>query len=104
MSIKIIGRGVTLTTTPSDVVYTAPGDVNSATIASGTVENTLVIGVKLFLFIGGRNTWVIRGRDIPVLGSPLVLPPITLNAGESLQAWCDTANALDINLSIGEQR
>ena len=104
MAIKILGHGVALSTTPNDPFYTAPGDVISATIATGTVENKLNIGAKLFLFISGRNTWVLRGRDIPVLGAPLVIPPITLKPGETLQAWSDTANALDINITIGEQR
>jgi hypothetical protein len=104
MAIKIVGRGVALSNTPNDPLYTAPGDVISATIATGTVENKLNIGAKLFLYISGRNTWVIHNRDIPVIGAPLILPAITLNAGETLQAWCDTPGALDINVTIGEQR
>ena len=104
MAIKIIGSGKRLASTSNDVVYTPPGDVISATVASGTVENVLNIGVKLFIRIGGRNTWIINGKDIPTIGAPLVLPPITMNPGEWLEAWSDTTNALDINLTIGEQR
>lgn len=104
MAIKIIGRGVHTSATPNEIVYTPPGDVISATIATGTVENVLPIGAKLFIRIGGRGIWVIKGKDIPVMGAPLVLPPITLNPGEWLEAWSDTPNALDINLTIGEQR
>lgn len=104
MAIKLTGVGQTLTNTPNDSVYTAPGDVTSATVASGTVENTSLVGVKLYLRVRGRNVWIIKGRDIPVIGAPLVLPPITLLPGESLEAWSELANTLDINLTIGEQR
>jgi hypothetical protein len=104
MAIKIIGSGKRLAATANDVVYTPPGDVISATIASGTVENIVNVGAKLWIRIGGRNTWIINGKDIPVIGSPLVLPSITLNPGEWLEAWSDTVNALDISLTIGEQR
>lgn len=104
MAIKIFGDGQTLSTTANDIVYSPPGDVISATIASGTVENRMPIGAKLYIRIGVRNTWVISGKDIQALSSPLVLPPITLNPGERLEAWSDIANALDLNVTIGEQR
>lgn len=104
MTIKLTGVGSQLSATPNEVVYTPPGDVISATVATGTVENVLPIGVKFFLRIGGRGLWIIKGRDISVIGAPLVLPPITMNPGEWLEAWCDTPNALDLNLTIGEQR
>lgn len=104
MAIKITGAGKRLLTTPNDVLYTPPGDVLSATVASGTVENILPTAVKLSIKIGGRNTWVIKEKLIPSHRSPLILPPITLNPGEWLETWSDTANALDVSLTIGEQR
>jgi hypothetical protein len=104
MAIKIIGKGQALSSTANDTVYTPPGDVISATVASGTVENKLPIGAKLYIRIGVRNTWVINGKDIQALSSPLVLPPITMNPGERLEAWSDIPNALDLNITIGEQR
>lgn len=104
MSITLTGVGKRLSATPNDVVYTPPGDVLSATIATGTVENIVNYAVKLSIKIGGRDLWIIRAKDIPPLAAPLVLPPITLLPGENLEVWCDQTNALDINLTIGEQR
>lgn len=104
MSITLTGVGKRLTATPNDITYTPPGDVISSTVATGTVENIVNFAVKLNIYIGGRGLWVIRSKDIPPLAAPLVLPPITLLPGENLEVWCDQPNALDINLTIGEQR
>ena len=104
MAISIKGVGKRLTSNEGDVFYTAPGDVTSATVASGTIENIINMGAKVNIRVGGRNLWVLRDKSIPVLASPLVVPPITLMPGEALQIWSDTPSALDVNLTIGEQR
>lgn len=107
MSITIKGHGVTLTNTPDTVAYSPTVDVSSSTIASGTAENTTgVTGVKLNVRVVGpnRSSWIIKNKELSLLNSPLVLPPITVMRGEVLQAWSDTNNAIDLALTIGEQR
>jgi hypothetical protein len=107
MSIEIVGHGITLTTTAGDTVYSPPADAKSCTVATGTAENvTGSIGVKLFIRVVGptRSSWVIKGKDLSVLNSPLVLPSVTIMRGEVLQAWSDNNNAIDLALTIGEQR
>lgn len=104
MSIKIIASGKSLTAAVNDAVYQAPGDVISATVATGTVENTSPIGVRLWIRVSGRDLMVLNGRTIPAIGGPLVLPAISMRPGEELQAWAETGNTLHLNMMIGEQR
>lgn len=104
MSIKIIGVGKSLSAIPNDVLYSPPGDVTSATVASGTIENLTSNAISVNLRIGGvRNLYIIRNKPIAASGAPLVLPPITLNPGEVLEGWASSAG-LDCALTVGEQR
>jgi hypothetical protein len=88
------------------IIYTAPSDCKSATVATGTVTN-IIPGLavpKLFLRIGGRDMWIAHGGQIYYDGSPWIMPAFTLMPGETVIAYTDIANSLDINITIGEQR
>lgn len=105
MAIKITGVGGTLPITPNTAFYTAPIGVQSATIATGTAENRTSAPALLYMRIaGGRTSWIIDGKDVMRIGSPMVLPPVTLMPGERLECWCSAANAIDMNLTIGVQQ
>jgi hypothetical protein len=106
MAIKLVAGGKRLTNIPNDVVYTVPGDCISSTVASGTVENLTVTPAVLTIKLVGptRSLYVINGKQISTVGSPLVLPPMSLNAGEHLEAWTTLNEVMDIALTIGEQR
>lgn len=106
MAIKLVAGGKRLSNIPNDVVYSVPGDCLSSTIASGTAENLTGTPAYLTIKLVGpsRSVFVINNKQISTVGSPLVLPPMTMNQGEHLEAWT-TANAvMDLALTIGEQR
>ena len=106
MAIKLVAGGKRLTNVANDTVYSVPGDCVSATVASGTAENLTGTAALLTIKVVGptRSLFVINNKSISTVGSPLVLPPMTLNAGEHLEAWTSANEVMDLALTIGEQR
>jgi len=75
-------------------------------LVGGTFANLTNNSVNLFVEIGVGNTFANIANDIPVpTGSSFVISDTgktILRQNEEIRVYCDTANALDISLSILE--
>ena len=83
--------------------YTASG---KAILVGGTFANLTNNSINLFVEIGIGNTFANIANDIPVpTGSSFVISDAgktILKPNEQIRVYCDTANALDVSLSILE--
>ena len=83
--------------------YTASG---KAILVGGTFANLTNNSINLFVEIGIGNTFANIANDIPVpTGSSFVISDAgktILKPNEEIRVYCDTANALDVSLSILE--
>lgn len=104
MAINYKGPGITLTTVPQ-VVYTVPGSgVRAVNIVGGMLANTDVFQRTILVSarITVRNLMWLNQIEVP-FGLGVTLPVITLNLGESLEAWASIGSVIDMNLALGEQ-
>lgn len=89
--------GVTTTYTSTD---------QKSILVGGTFANLTNNNVNLFVEVGHGNTMATLANDIPVpTGSSFVIADAgktILTSSDEIRVYCDTANALDVTLSILE--
>jgi len=84
--------------------YTSTG--KKSILVGGTFANLTNNNVNLFIEVGQGNTMSTLANDIPVpTGSSFVISDAgktVLNSNDEIRVYCDTANALDVTLSLLE--
>ena len=84
--------------------YTATG--SKSILVGGTFANLTDNSVNLFIEVGQGNTMSNLANDIPVpTGSSFVIADAgktVLTISDEVRVYCDTANALDVTLSVLE--
>jgi len=87
-------------------VTTAFTASSKSILVGGTFANLTDNSINLFVEIGIGNTFANIANDIPVpTGSSFVISDAgktILRTNEEIRVYCDTANALDVSLSILE--
>ena len=87
-------------------VTTAYTSTQKSILVGGTFANLTDNNINLFIEVGQGNTMSTLANDIPVpTGSSFVIADAgktVLKSNDEVRVYCDTANALDVTLSILE--
>lgn len=88
-------------------VYTSPAGGKGAIITSGSFCNTTASSTpKLYVSItsAGVTKYILYGATVPTNGTLTLKPEVQLilKASDVLNAWSDTASAIDFALSATE--
>ena len=85
-------------------VTTAYTATNKSILVGGTFANLTNNNINIFVEVGIGNTFVNIANNIPVpTGSSFVISDAgktILRANEEIRVYCDTASAVDVNLSV----
>lgn len=97
--------------TASAAIYTSPsgGSAKGAIVTSCAFCNTTVgsvpkLNVTMTSLSGGITKYVLNGATVPTNGTLTLKPEVQmiLKPGDTLNAWSDTATAIDYVLSATE--